>query len=128
MPLCGGKDRQDARVIECLQAETSSKISDICNRLDAVQLSSEDPEEYWAVFQNAVHSSAVDILGHTFCRQQDWFDENDEAIQSLLEEKHRLNNIALNIAIDTSSASKRAAYNNICKIVQSRHTGTQDSC
>ena len=64
-------------------------ITDICNHLGEVQLSSEDPEENWTVFRNAVHSLAVDTLGYSSRKQQDWFDENDEEIQVLLEENTR---------------------------------------
>ena len=84
-------------------------------------LIAEDPEENWTVFLNAVHSSAVDTLGHTSRKHQDWFDENDEEIQDLLEDKHRLHKAH---QAGTSSVSKKAAYNNICKPFQSRrHAG-----
>ena len=38
--------------------------------------------------QNVVHSSAATTLGHPSRKHQDWFDDNDEEIVSLLEEKH----------------------------------------
>ena len=63
-------------------------INDICSRLDAMDLTSDDPEENWTVFGDTVHSSAMDSLGPVFRNHQDWFDENDEEIQGLLEEKH----------------------------------------
>ena len=56
----------------------------ISNQLGAINLNSEDSDENWAVFQNVVHSSAATILGHPSCKHQDWFDENDEEIESLL--------------------------------------------
>ena len=65
-------------------------LTDICNQLDAMNLSSEDPEENWTVFHKTVLSSAASTLGHPSCKHQDWFDENDDEIQRLLEEKHRL--------------------------------------
>ena len=34
-------------------------LTDICNKLDAINLSSENPEENWAVFHKTVHSSAA---------------------------------------------------------------------
>ena len=71
-------------------------LDDIYNHLcAAVQLSSEDPEENWTFFRNAVHFSAVDTLGHTSRKHQDWFDENDEEIRGLLEENHRLHKMVL---------------------------------
>ena len=87
-------------------------INDISNQLGAMNLSSEDPEENWTVFQKVVHSSAATTIGHPSRKHQDWFDENDEEIKLLLEEKHCLHKAHQD---DTSSVSKKAAYNNICK-------------
>ena len=92
-------------------------INDISNQLGAMNLSSEDPEENWTVFQKVVHSSAATTIGHPSRKHQDWFDENDEDIKLLLEEKHCLHKAHQD---DTSSVSKKAAYNNICKTVQNR--------
>ena len=82
-------------------------INDICIRLDAKELCSDDPEENWIVFRDTVHSSAMDSLGQVFRKHQDWFDENDEEIQGLLEEEHQKLKAYLS---DTSSVS-----NNIFK-------------
>ena len=57
-------------------------------------------------------------------KHQDWFDENDDEIQRLLEEKHRLLKAHQD---DTSSVSKKAAYSNICKTVQTKLRDMQDS-
>ena len=59
-------------------------LTDICNQLDAMNLSSEDPEENWTVFHKTVLSSAASTLGHPSRKHQDWFDENDDEIQRLL--------------------------------------------
>ena len=57
---------------------------------------------------------------------QDWFDENDEEIQmSLIEKQHCLHKAQHD---DSSSVSEKAAYNNICKVVQSRLRGILHSC
>ena len=64
-------------------------ISDICSRLDAIELRSDDPEENWTVFRDTVHSSAIDSLGPVSRKHKDWFDENDEEIQGLLEKKYQ---------------------------------------
>ena len=89
-----------------------------------MNLSSEDPEENWTVFQKVVHSSAATTIGHLSRKHQDWFDENDEEIKLLLEEKHCLHKAHQD---DTSSVSKKAAYNNICQTVQNRLRDMQDS-
>ena len=99
-------------------------LTDICNQLDAMNLSSEDPEENWTVFHKTVLSSAASTLGHPSRKHQDWFDENDDEIQRLLEEKHRLLKAHQD---DTSSVSKKAAYSNICKTVQTKLRDMQDS-
>ena len=89
-----------------------------------MNLSSEDPEENWTVFHKTVLSSAASTLGHPSRKHQDWFDENDDEIQRLLEEKHRLHKAHQD---DTSSVSKKAAYSNICKTVQTKLRDMQDS-
>ena len=99
-------------------------INDISHQLGAMNLSSEDQEENWTVFQKVVHSSAASTIGHPFRKHQDWFDENDGEIMLLLEEKHCLHKAHQD---DTSSVSKKAAYNNICKTVQNRLRDMQDS-
>ena len=99
-------------------------LTDICNQLDAMNLSSEDPEENWTVFHKTVLSSAASTLGHPSRKHQDWFDENDDEILRLLEEKHRLLKAHQD---DTSSVSKKAAYSNICKTVQTKLRDMQDS-
>ena len=99
-------------------------INDICSRLDAMELHSDNPEENWTVFRDMVYSSAMNSLGPVSRKHQDWFDENDEEIQGLLEEKHQKHKAYLS---DTSSVSNKAAYSNICKTVQTRLRDMQDS-
>ena len=50
-------------------------------------------------------------------KHHDWFDENDEEIESFLKEKNHLHKAHKD---NTCSVSKKAAYSNICKIVQNR--------
>ena len=75
-----------------------------------MELRSDDPEENWIVFRDTVHDS----LGPVSRKHQDWFDENDEEIQGLLEEKHQNHKAYLS---DTSSVSNKAANSSICKTV-----------
>ena len=96
----------------------------ISNQLGALNLSSEDPEENWTVFLGAVHSSAATTIGHPSRKHQDWFDEIDEEIKLLLDEKHCLHKAHQD---DTSSVSKKAAYSKICKTVQNRLHDMQNS-
>ena len=83
-----------------------------------------DPEENWAVFRDTVHSSAIVSLRPVSRKHQDWFDENDEEIQGLLEDKHQKHKAYLS---NTSSVSNKAAYSNICKTVQTMLRDMQDS-
>ena len=53
----------------------------------------------------------------------DIFDENDEEVKRLLEEKHRLQKAHHS---DTNSVSKKAAYSNIYKTVKNRLRDVQD--
>ena len=94
-------------------------LRDICNQLNAINLSSEDPEENWTVFHKIVHSSAATTLGHPSRKDQVWFDENDEEIQRLIEEKHRLHKAHQ----DDASPESKKAYSNICKTVQTMIPG-----
>ena len=89
-----------------------------------MELTSDDPGENWTVFRDTVHSSAMDSLGPVSRKHQDWFDENDEEIQGLLEEKHEKHKTYLS---DTSSVSNKVAYSNICKTAQTRLRDMQDS-
>ena len=73
---------------------------------------------------DTVHSSVMDSLGPVSRRHQNWFDENDEEIQGLLEEKHQKHKAYLS---DTSSVFNKATYSNICKTVQTRLRDMQDS-
>ena len=93
-------------------------FTDICSQLDAINLSSENPEENWTVFHEIFHSSAATTLGHPSRNHQDWFDENGD------EEKHRLHKAHQD---DTTSVSKKAAYSNICETVQTKPRDMQDS-
>ena len=62
-------------------------------------------------------------LGNPSLKHQDWLDENNEEIKSLLETKRRLHKAHQD---DTRSVSKKAAYSNICKTVQNRPRDMQD--
>ena len=59
-------------------------------------------DENWTVFRNTVHSLAMDFQRPVSRKHQDWFHENDEGIQGLLEEKHKKRKA---YSSDTSSVS-----------------------
>jgi len=74
-------------------------------------------EEGWSTFKNVVFNSSLKHLGRTECRHQDWFDENNIEIQSLLDERRRLHKACLN---DTSFSSKKEAFVNARQTPQSK--------
>ena len=64
-------------------------INDICSRLDSLEHKLKYLDENWTVFRNTVHSLAMDFQRPVSRKHQDWFHENDEGIQGLLEQKHK---------------------------------------
>jgi len=87
------------------------------SRLESLPLDSDDIEEDWSAFRDTTYSTAKEILGCTKRKHQDWFDENDEEIKKLLDEKHRLLKEYLN---DRNSVTKKAAFCKIRSQVQSK--------
>ena len=57
-------------------------------------------------------------------KQHDWFDENDEEIQALLVEKHRLHRACQN---DPSSPAKKNAFTSARRTVQNKLRKMQDA-
>ncbi|XP_072137107.1 uncharacterized protein [Mobula birostris] len=78
----------------------------------------------WDHFRDAVHSSALKMRGLSTRKQHDWFDENDEEIQALLVEKHRLHRAHQN---DPSSAAKKNVFTSARRIVQNKLRKMQDA-
>ncbi|KAL9961519.1 hypothetical protein ACROYT_G030474 [Oculina patagonica] len=94
------------------------------NKLENLQPNLESVEEKWASFRDAVHSAALETLGPATRHHQDWFDENDSEIHSLLEEKHRMLRAHQN---DPTSVAKKAAFANMRSTVQAKLRSMQDS-
>ena len=67
-----------------------------------------DIEHEWARFRDATFATATEVLGPTTRKHQDWFDDNDERIQELLDKKYQLHRALLS---DPSSSSKKDAFN-----------------
>jgi hypothetical protein len=68
----------------------SSLVSDLNDRLVNLTFGNTSIEEEWASFGEVVYSASLENLGPLSRTHQDWFDGNDEKIQALLDEKHRL--------------------------------------
>ncbi len=78
----------------------------------------------WESFRDIVHTTSEQLLGYATCNQQDWFDENDDEIQALLAEEHRLHHAYQS---DPSSAAKKSAFTSVRRCVQSKLCKMQDS-
>ena len=82
--------------------------------LDLVNATSEDS---WASFKGIIYAKAKEHLGVKVHRHQDWFDENNFEITSLLEGKH---NAFKKLQGAASSPSKKVAYRNIRNTCQKK--------
>ena len=81
-------------------------------------------EEEWESFKCTVQLTAVQVLGYPTRHQHDWFDENIEEIQVLLDGKHRLHRAYQD---DPSSTTKKNAFTSASRAVQSNLRKMQDS-
>ena len=86
---------------------TDNLISDLNDKLANLHFGSASVEEEWASLRDLVYASSLEQLGAASRKHQDWFDENDEQIKSLLEDKHRLHLAHQN---DPKSDAKKAAF------------------
>lgn len=103
----------------------ANKLSkDMDNKLIHLHFGSAKPEEEWANFRDIVHSTALEHLGSTQYRHQDWFDENDDEIKVMLEEKNKLHKAYEN---DPFAAHKKAAFTNSRRTIQAKLRIMQDT-
>ena len=102
---------------------TDNLISDLHDKLANLHFGSASVEEEWASLRDLVYASSLEQLGPASRKHQDWFDENDEQIKSLLDDKHRLHLAHQN---DPKSDAKKAAFTNCRRKVQSQLRPMQD--
>ncbi|KAJ1154029.1 hypothetical protein NDU88_006786 [Pleurodeles waltl] len=81
-------------------------------------------DEDWTVFRDVIYNTALALLDQNSHKHQDWFDDNDENIQKLLDEKHEA---FRSLQQDATSVSKKSAYNSIQSKVQAKLREMQDS-
>ena len=79
------------------------------SKLHQQSFDSRGAESDWATFRDIVYAAALEVVETTKRKHQDWFDENNESIQFMLDEKH------LN---DPLSAAKKAAFCNVKRSLQ----------
>ncbi|KAJ1103987.1 hypothetical protein NDU88_001403 [Pleurodeles waltl] len=94
------------------------------SRLDQLSFGTNGAEEDWAAFRDVVYNTTLAHLDQNTRKQQDWLDDNDEDIRKLLDEKREA---FRSLQQDTTSVSKKAAYNSIKSKVQGKLREMQDS-
>ena len=95
----------------------------IDSKLSSLSSISMDIESDWAAFRDSVYSAAKDEIGVARRKHRDWFDENNENIQCLSQEKHKHHKALLS---DPKSERKKALYVNSRKTVQRELRQMQD--
>nr|VZI13048.1 unnamed protein product [Spirometra erinaceieuropaei] len=76
-----------------------------------------------ADLRDTAQSTALTVLGCARCQHQDWFDENDVAVNDLLAIKNRLHKAYVNRPTDDI----KAAFYHSHRLVQQRLCGMQDA-
>ena len=92
--------------------------------LDSLDLENQDVETAWGTLRETVYSTAMECLGPSTKKQNDWFDENCTEIMQMLENKHRLYKAHLD---DPNSIAKKDALRNIRSTIQRQLRQMQDS-
>ena len=80
------------------------------------QLHTSDVDAHWETLQHIMYETALETTGTAPRRKQDWFDDNDDLIKALLEEKHAAHAACLR---DPWSQKASATYRSLCSTVQS---------
>ncbi|KAI8779680.1 cytochrome P450 2D20 [Biomphalaria glabrata] len=66
------------------------------NCLKSTLLIESNIDKSWECFKEAIHSTALSIIGPRERKHQDWFDDNTTDIRKLLDEKHKFHKLYLN--------------------------------
>ena len=81
-------------------------------------------EEAWQGFKLRVLHASERTLGFVRRKHQDWFDDNDPEIQTMLDQMHRQHIAWIN---DKNSMSKKSTYQRTKQLVQARLHSMKDS-
>ena len=92
-------------------------IDDLTNELEDLQFGQASVEKEWAMLRDKVYEISHRHLGPASRKHQDWFDDNDKEIRSLLERKKQ---IFLSYQLDPKSTSKKTLFINIRREIQGR--------
>nr|VZI13884.1 unnamed protein product [Spirometra erinaceieuropaei] len=80
-------------------------------------------ENRWCQLQQTVQSTALTVLGHALRKRQDWFDDNDSAINNLLVKKNRLHKAY----VDRPTDDIKAAFCRSRSLAQQQFHEMQDA-
>ena len=75
------------------------------------------PYQEWAALQQVVYNTAKTYLGKPDRKHQDWFDPNDQELQTLMKRRGQAHQRAL---LTRSTRSTIAAYKDACRLLQKR--------
>ena len=76
------------------------------------------PDKEWAALQQVVYNTAKTYLGKPDRKHQDWFDPNDQELQTLMSRRDQAHQRVLQTR---STRSTTAAYKDACRLLQ-KHT------
>ena len=88
-------------------SETRSALSSACDEKLSSLVSTDNIEYSWEQFRDVLYESSTEILGFPKRRHQDWFDENDQVIQSSIQHMYNLHKDWMS---DKNSVPKKRLY------------------
>ncbi|BHF62173.1 hypothetical protein SprV_0100515400 [Sparganum proliferum] len=97
------------------KATTSNQLA---QHLEDLQTPDENDivETRWYQLREAVHTTALGVLGCAGCQHQDWFDENDADIGNLIVEQNRFHRAHFDCPTDANEA----AFHHCRRLAQQR--------
>ncbi|VDL96528.1 unnamed protein product [Schistocephalus solidus] len=86
-----------------------NRCNELANRLANLPVADADisVENRWCQLRDTIQSTALDVLGRARFQHQDWFNDNDAAINALLVENNQLHKAYIDCP---TGANKRASY------------------
>ncbi|CAH1266354.1 Hypp3340 [Branchiostoma lanceolatum] len=97
-----------------LREEFQSKL-DVRLNSNKGQWQKEDPESQWKQLKAALQETAAEVAGYSSRKNRDWFDENDPAIDALLQTKRSCHQRTLSKPDDPAA---KVAYREACSTLQ----------
>ena len=110
-----------SRPLKQLQLQTALEVK-IASM--SIQMHTSSVDAHWETLQHIMYETALETAGTAAHRRQDWFDDNDDLIKALLEEKHAAHAACIR---DPSSQKARATYRNLCSTAQVMLRNMKDS-